>query len=262
MRQATRRAIINVAPRLYWGFRHWRRGDEEFELKLLPLLCSATQTSVDVGANFGMYTVRMASLSRQCIAFEPIPAFARMLARGFGKCLTVHQIALSDRAGTASLRVPDLHTGYATIDAANRLTSRSASSIEELEVRLARLDDFDLEDVGFMKIDVEGHEEAVLRGSAATLARCRPNLIVEVEERHNRGSIGRVVSWMAEQGYAGFGIVDGAIEDLAQYDLAVHQAEIGTERYTRNIIFVPNERQAQIHDTLVGFLKGFESTAT
>jgi FkbM family methyltransferase len=261
MRQVSRTALVGLAPNLYWRFRRWRRGDEEFELKLLPLLCSKTRVSVDVGANFGMYTVRMAELSQRCIAFEPIPAFARMLARGFGNSIDVHAVALSDKRGKAELRVPDLYTGYATIDPANSLASRHGCSIDHVSVDMVLLDDFDFRDVGFMKIDVEGHEEAVLRGATATVERCRPNLIVEVEERHNLGSIPRVVAWMREHGYLCVAVVDGVVEDLAVYDLAAHQAATGPERYARNIVFIPKERGSQLLDDIRHLLGAMTAAA-
>lgn len=246
IRQASRRALIGLAPRAYWGFRTWRRGDEELELTLLPVLCSRARVSVDVGANFGMYTARMVALSRRCVAFEPIPTFARMLARGFGRAVEVHGVALSDREGTAELRVPDLDTGYATIDPANRLATRRAAPVDRVEVPMARLDDFAIDDVGFVKVDVEGHEDAVLRGAEATLARCRPNVIVEVEDRHNPGSVDRVLAWMRERGYAAFGIRDGAPVDLAGFDLAQHQRETPSDRYVRNVVFVPDEERSRL----------------
>jgi FkbM family methyltransferase len=255
MRQASRRALIGLVPQVYWGFRRWRRGDEELELTLLPLLCSRERVSVDVGANFGMYTARMIALSRRCVAFEPIPAMARMLARGFGRTVDVHGVALSDRTGMVELRVPDLDTGYATIDPANRLTSRREVPIDRVEVPMARLDDFGLDDVGFVKVDVEGHEEAVLRGAEATLARCRPNVIVEVEDRHNPGSVARVLGWMRERGYAAFGIREGVLEDLARFDLTEHQAGTPTDRYVRNVVFLPDEHRSRLADTIASVLR-------
>lgn len=254
--------LVSLSPRLYWGFRRWRRGAEEFEIELLPILCSTKHVAIDVGANFGMYTVRMSALSRHCIAFEPIPAFARMLARGFGSSVEVHARALSDRSGTARLRVPHLFTGYATIDPANRLAGRAQDPIEEVDVPVAVLDEFELNDVGFIKIDVEGHEEAVLRGSVATLARCRPNLLVEVEDRHNAGSVRRVVSWMADQGYAGLTIVEGKLEDLAGFDLTAHQTSVGAQHYARNIVFLPNERRAELSRGIESVLQRLAAAGT
>jgi FkbM family methyltransferase len=242
--------LISVAPRVYWGFRQWRRGDEELELKLLPLLCSRERTSVDIGANFGMWTVRMAALSHKCIAFEPIPALGRMLARGFGRLVEVHGAALSDRRGTAKLRIPDLDTGYSTLDPANVLRTHEGRSVVEVEVHVATLDDFGLTNVGFVKIDVEGHEEAVLRGATETIARCRPNLIIEVEDRHNAGSVARVVAWMGERGYSAFVVLDGVLLDLSRFDLSAHQATTPTNRYARNVVFIPDERRVELWDAI------------
>jgi len=235
---------------MYWGFRRWRRGDEELELTLLPLLCSRERTSVDIGANFGMWTVRMAALSRRCIAFEPIPKLGRMLARGFGRSVEVHAAALSDRRGTAKLRVPNLDTGYSTIDPANALRGHANRPVADVEVQLATLDDFGLANVGFVKIDVEGHEEAVLRGAAETLARCRPSLIIEVEDRHNAGSVARVVAWMGERGYSALVIHDGVMLDLAGFDLSAHQATTPADSYARNIVFLPDERRPELWDAI------------
>ena len=46
-------------------------------------------------------------------------------------------------------------------------------------VPLSRLDDFGLERVDFLKLDVEGFESQVLEGAAATIERCRPVMYVE-----------------------------------------------------------------------------------
>ncbi len=247
--------LVSVSPHLYWGFRRWRRGPEEPELELLPILCGTDKVTVDIGANFGMYTARLSALSRRCIAFEPIPAFARMLRRGFGNRVEVHACALSDAKGTARLRVPDLFTGYATIDPANRLATRAQDVIDEVEVETGLLDQFELADVGFIKIDVEGHEEAVLRGAVVTLARCRPNLLVEVEERHNPGSVRRIVTWMADRDYAAVTVVDGVLQDLAEFDLTAHQLSVGPDKYSRNIVFLPTERRVELGSAIEGVLR-------
>jgi hypothetical protein len=42
-----------------------------------------------------------------------------------------------------------------------------------------RLDEFDLQDVDFIKIDTEGHELFVLKGARDTLERCKPCVMVE-----------------------------------------------------------------------------------
>ena len=51
------------------------------------------------------------------------------------------------------------------------------------DIRLAPGDDlFADEQVGFLKIDVEGAEMAVLRGLVQTIERCRPPMMIEVDD--------------------------------------------------------------------------------
>ena len=52
-----------------------------------------------------------------------------------------------------------------------------------IEVPMATLDSSYEGEVGFIKIDVEGHEQAVLDGAVQTIRRCRPRLLVEIDER-------------------------------------------------------------------------------
>jgi FkbM family methyltransferase len=51
-------------------------------------------------------------------------------------------------------------------------------------VPLRTLDCYSLEDLSFVKIDVEGHEVEFLRGAAHLIRRERPHLLVEVGEKH------------------------------------------------------------------------------
>lgn len=256
LKQRTRGWLVGHVPLVYWNYRRWRRGDEEREMCLLPVLCAADRTAVDVGANYGMYSSRLVPLASKCIAFEPIPAFAKMLQRGFGARLKVHSVALSDtHGGEVELRLPHLFTGYATIECNNALSTRSEGRIDIVTVPRATLDSFELQDVGFIKIDVEGHEEAVLLGARETLARCLPCLLIEVEERHNEGSVGRVLDVVSELDYATFVIFDGKLRSIPEFDLVNNQRTESPQTYARNVICVPKARVEAVEKQLVAALE-------
>ena len=55
-----------------------------------------------------------------------------------------------------------------------------------------RLDSLSIDNVGFMKIDVEGHEESVIIGAEQTIRRCRPILLIEAENRHREGAVQKI----------------------------------------------------------------------
>jgi FkbM family methyltransferase len=60
-----------------------------------------------------------------------------------------------------------------------------STHIKLVSCNLVRLDDVVTEPVGFIKIDVEGHEIAVFEGAQRMLNEHKPILLIESERRHN-----------------------------------------------------------------------------
>jgi len=59
----------------------------------------------------------------------------------------------------------------------------------------------ELGDIGFIKIDVEGHEVDVLAGLAGVLARCLPNLLIEIGDPGRGGSLAQMRQRLDPLGY-------------------------------------------------------------
>lgn len=236
-----RRTAVGVAPRAYWRARYLMRGFEEPEFSLLPQLCHPRSTVVDVGANFGMVSYWLTRLAQRCVAFEPIPRLAHALQRGFGASIELHNVALSDARGDAELIVPRISPGLSTIESKNTLSARALAGAERIVVQKRRLDEFDLTNVSFVKIDVEGHEEAVLRGAEGLLRRERPSLLIELEERHNPGCIDRVRSMLFAHGLVGAAQHEGRLLMLDAFDASKHQREVPHTDYVRNFLFARPE---------------------
>jgi FkbM family methyltransferase len=161
----------------------YRVGREfEEELKYLEKLGPNVGVAVDVGANFGFYSRRLAKLYEHTYAFEPQPFVSKELSLAGIKNLTVIPAALSDSSGTSKLRVPLQDNrplyGWATINANEELPGTQHI---EFEVKQLRLDEMHLGPVKFMKIDVEGHELSVLKGGLDTLARDKPVILCEAK---------------------------------------------------------------------------------
>jgi FkbM family methyltransferase len=232
-------------------------GAGEVELKVAPSLCDPRKTSVDIGADQGSYSMVICSYSATCIAFEPRPAQAAMIsnaARNKGLQIKVETVALSNSTGSARMRVLTMDPGRSTIDSANALEDPDGSPQASMSVPTRRLDDYDLGEVGFMKIDVEGHELAVLHGARNTLEKSKPNILIEVEERHHAGAINDVAAYLIALGYEGFFIVEGRVCPFAQSDKSIHQdpTKIGSWKqgwvrrgvYVNNFFFLPAGREA------------------
>ncbi len=186
----------------------WLGGEPE--LRLLPRLCRADELSLDIGANYGVYAWHLARHSKGVIAFEPQPGPAAFVRRGLGGRVRVEQVALSDGEGEVMLRVPRdrMQDGRATVEPGNSLEALDAT---EIVVPRRRLDSYGFERVGFVKIDVEGHEHAVLEGGRGLLERDRPTLVIEAEDRHRPGAVDSVAALLAGFGYRGVFLRDGAL---------------------------------------------------
>jgi FkbM family methyltransferase len=224
-------------PRLVFLWRRLRGANYEREMELLEVLCDPARAALDVGAKVGMYTYRIHACAAEVVAFEPIPLFHDMLRRVFaGKQVRIEPVAVSDRRGRAVLRMPfdaggGRQFGRSTIEPENKLDHHLVARVEELEVETWPLDEVSLPDVGFIKIDVEGHELAVLEGAKRTLEKHRPNLLIECNAEHQPNAVTRLATWLDAHGYEGLFMHDRALLDIGAYDRAEHWVKHGIENF-------------------------------
>ena len=174
--------------------------------ELFSLLIRPGDRCVDVGANIGLHTVRLAKLAGRggvVTAIEPDPGLARRIERNLMlndlANVRVVNAAASDRAGPVTLHRPDpgdpnrarasLHGySYLTGDA----ISVSAVTVDEV---------CGSERVALIKIDVEGHEGAVVRGAAGVIGRDAPSVVFEYAPDLLDDPAQSPFGWLAEQGY-------------------------------------------------------------
>lgn len=201
--------------------------DGEAEMHLLPDILEAGETACDVGANRGLYTFWLLRLGVRVLAFEPNPRlihvmrlrFRRAIAKGL---LTITACAASDRNGDAMLHVPADASALATVEDA-AIARMGSVSAEDMSVRLARLDDLVRDTVDFVKIDVEGHELAVIQGARSLIGRDRPTLLIEAEERHRPGAVASLRAVLEPLGYDGFYFDQGRLHPIEGFDPTRHQ---------------------------------------
>ena len=225
----------------------------EPEYGILRYICRPTTVALDIGANAGLYTYWCLKYSASVLAFEPSASWCARLRRAFPQRVQVRQCVVSNSNGKAMLRVPLVNGakefGLATLEATNLL---GGLPFEEVGVDKVFLDDLKLENVGFIKIDVEGHELAVLQGAGEILSRQRPRLIVECEEQHRHYAVESVRTFLTDLGYRGFYLKYGrmsGIETFSQGKLQNVRHEC--ERYVNNFIFTHLDDLAWIPKRLV-----------
>jgi FkbM family methyltransferase len=174
----------------------------------------------DVGANIGlvtMYAARMVGPTGRVDAFEPQQDLAASVAasaslNGFNN-VAVHPIALSDQAGRRSMTVPFDNRGAAT------LGSHSVGIGRRLEVEVHNAADYleslDRPRARLLKLDVEGHEAAVLSGAASYLEQNGPDAIL-FEEYNKPALEQRSAQLVISIGYSVFSIPRTLLRPLLQ----------------------------------------------
>ena len=160
------------------------RGSQEPEFELISDLVRPGDTVLDVGANVGVFTHQFSKLvgaRGKVIAIEPAAQNVRVLraCRFIYRLSNVQVVhaAASDTECSLSFEVPT----YAWAHAPNYYPCRVAEvgGAHNFSVRGVPLDSFRV-DPSLIKIDVEGHELAVLKGALQTIVQYRPLLLVEV----------------------------------------------------------------------------------
>lgn len=239
------RLLHRHAPRLHYELLLATRNRHiEPELWLVGQFCRRDRAAVDVGANEGLFSLYLAKHARRVHAFEPNPSCIARLQRLLPRRVVLRPVAASDTAGSADLRFDPTNTGIGTIAAENQLRANPGiRSIVATTVETATLDALINEPVSFIKIDVEGHEEAVLRGAQQLLTSWRPAVLVEVEERHNSGAVARVAAFMREHAYHGYFLEKGRWRRIEEFEPAMQELsrlQAGGS-YVNNFLYVDAE---------------------
>ncbi|PYK29728.1 MAG: hypothetical protein DME57_09300 [Verrucomicrobia bacterium] len=191
--RALGKTICPLLPRRWrLGFRYRLAAADgllEPELRLLPRLVSKTDAALDIGANIGFYAYRMSQIFSKVYAFEINDEVTGELQSYNPGNITIMPVGLSSQAGESTLHIPVLNDlpliGWASLAPGNY---PEATGELTKKVKIATLDSFQLNNVSFMKIDVEGHELHVLEGARETLAKNRPLVLIEIKE-NNRAAV-------------------------------------------------------------------------
>jgi len=174
-----------------WLDQHPGNHYQQEALELAFRHCAGRDLVVDVGANIGLFATRFGAAFRSVVCFEPVTAVYDCLRSntGYAENIIIYKTGLADRAGTAVISVPTSGTNcgqYSMVDFAADPDATSET------VPILRLDDFALRP-DLIKIDVQGYEPWVLRGSIETLEACSPVLMLEIEGKIARSQIQAVL---------------------------------------------------------------------
>ena len=185
----------------------FKHGFESEDIRSVLNLLPPNPVVIDVGANFGIYSVLIASSSGDCQvhAFEPVPQTVALLQsnadrNGVSGRIIINNMAVGSEPGNM-LITTDRYAG-------NYLLAHNNYDGNVREVSVIRLDDYvaqkGLQRIDFIKCDVEGAELLVMKGAGHVLANMRPTVMLEIADEWTRRfdySADDLMAHMSEAGY-------------------------------------------------------------
>ncbi|MDB2426116.1 FkbM family methyltransferase [bacterium] len=180
-------------------------GYEHNELKLLfrflaPLKNNfSSGTALDIGANIGNHSLYFSDYFSQIYSFEPSPDTFHLLSFNtkWKKNISINNIGLGNSKGTYELVENTTNFGGAYISSSNEKQENST------QISVEKLDDLSLDfsNLTFIKIDVEGFEENVLKGGLNTLNKSQPLVVFEQTKKDFRNGSSPSLDLLKSLGY-------------------------------------------------------------
>ncbi len=221
-----RDAGIALSSSLFW---HGLDGHEPETSRTLRFFFERSDSFVDVGANYGFYSILAATSNPKLrvVSFEPLrPIFEglkkNMALNHFEERVVCENMALSSQSGTATMYLPS--SSGRDAESTGTLASNSwqvRQKAQPLQVETVRLDDYEARHpmrVDIIKIDVEDFEADVLEGMQAIIRRDKPFIVCEILPRNREHKNERTREVIEGLGYTPYWITPSGHIKVSRFD--------------------------------------------
>lgn len=161
-----------------------------------PHLYSKEKIAIDAGANVGSYSRVLLQYFNNVIAFEPVRETFLCLERNMHEAQQFHRVELYNSAVSDRWEYVKIKKGWARL-------SMTASVAPGGDISAIPIDELQLKNVGFLKLDVEGYELKALVGAHNTIIESKPIIFMEVkpEEEENLSNPYEAHNYVLNCGY-------------------------------------------------------------
>tara|TARA_X000000368_G_scaffold62685_1_gene44356 strand:+ start:280 stop:951 length:672 start_codon:yes stop_codon:yes gene_type:complete len=155
--------------------------------------------AIDIGANIGLWSKDLSSYFDRLVCFEPNPYCEDYLKKNINlEKSKINSCALGEKNEIKNLFIHPLNSGASSFVNKTKIGFQKDSGAiygefpkETLQknVEVKKLDDFNYNNIDFIKIDVQGYELSVLKGAYNTLKLNNPILCIEEDNPSNSETI-------------------------------------------------------------------------
>jgi FkbM family methyltransferase len=228
-----------TTPLEAFNFGSYEAEDSEMLYKLLE----KDYTVFDVGGNIGWYTNHMAALLThgRVYSFEPIPETFTKLTNNVKlnqfPNIELYNIALSDKIGALTFYYSPFMSGASS---SQNITENNNAVLVECKTNTIDqfVNDNSIQQIDFIKCDVEGAELFVFKGGLQTIARDKPIVFSEMLRKW-AAKFGYhpndIIALFTEKGYSSYVIKDGFLAKLELVDESTEET---------NFFFLHNEKHS------------------
>lgn len=184
------------------------------ELFFLDKIIKKDAHVMDIGANLGYYSKQMVRLAAQghTYAVEPIPLFAEVWKSNVPQKenVTLFNVALGDKDETVEMAIP-MRDGVVRHGLTKVVSEEdSLESFLKFQVEMKKGDDLfsGIKKLDFLKCDVEGYEQFVIKSISALLSNLKPLIQIELNGDENREN---VIADLTSNGYTMYVLENGKL---------------------------------------------------
>ena len=213
----------------------------EKELNLIDRFSDKSKNAIDIGVYRGVYSLKLSQIFDHIHAFEPNPLLFPYLNTNLKKIIkniSLYNLALSNQSGETELKLP-LRSKSIFKENIEELYQLGAASIhpenefedfKKVQVKVEKLDNILINNIGFIKIDVEGHELEVIEGAKETITKYKPILLIEIEKRHSKRPVEETIAKINNFKYECFFVKDNEL---------IPVQKLNNKKQVNNFFFVP-----------------------
>ncbi len=226
---------------------------ENHNYEVLKKVCKTDSVFFDVGANVGIFSLRLAQERSDITiyAFEPEPNASHCLRQTIEAnsitSISLFQTALSNKEGNATFYFDGENHGGHSLNS-NSIIDSGSTILDKFSVSLTTLDQMvqqhSLSRLDVVKIDVQLHEESVLQGARQSIKNFRPIFLIECYLNELKKNPSPLIQPFIEAG--GYSIFDPMTKRFYAID-TYSELLNGVHSHYQDLFFIPIENLDQFH---------------